>query len=129
MDFTFAVLAHDSDAGPLLLGDGGAVALPDGLVVLLPGLLALLQLALDDPAGHQILVVVPPHLVDQWVAELSRRFALGCPSSRTVPEVGRSTHPRIRNVVVFPAPLRPRKPTTSPESMRKEEFRMAARAP
>src|SRR5262249_54030751 len=42
------------------------------------------QFVLDDPNGHQILVVVPPHLVDQWVAELSRRFALDCPSGRTV---------------------------------------------
>jgi hypothetical protein len=51
------------------------------------------------------------------------------PSRRTVPDVGRSTQPRIRNVVVFPAPFRPRKPTTSPGSMRNERFRMAARAP
>ncbi len=36
------------------------------------------QFVLDDPTGHQILVVVPPHLVDQWVAELSRRFTLDC---------------------------------------------------
>jgi ATP-dependent helicase HepA len=42
------------------------------------------QFVLDDPTGHQILVVVPPHLVDQWVTELSRRFALDCRSGGMV---------------------------------------------
>ncbi len=42
------------------------------------------QFVLDDPTGHRILVVVPAHLVDQWVAELSRRFALDCRSGSTV---------------------------------------------
>jgi ATP-dependent helicase HepA len=42
------------------------------------------QFVLDDPTGHEVLVVVPPHLVDQWIAELSRRFALDSTSDRGI---------------------------------------------
>jgi ATP-dependent helicase HepA len=34
------------------------------------------QFVLDDPAGHRVLITVPPHLVAQWREELVRRFSL-----------------------------------------------------
>ena len=51
------------------------------------------------------------------------------PSTRTVPEVGSSKLASTRKVVVLPAPLSPRKPTTSPLAMVKLRSRMAARSP
>ncbi|SKY49271.1 Uncharacterised protein [Mycobacteroides abscessus subsp. abscessus] len=41
-------------------------------------------------------------------------FTTSYPLTVAVPAVGRSNVVNIRSVVVFPAPLGPRKPTTSP---------------
>ena len=38
----------------------------------------------------------------------------GMPATVAEPEVGASSVPSVRTVVVFPAPLGPRKPNTSP---------------
>ena len=51
------------------------------------------------------------------------------PSMVTRPEVGRSTQPRTFSVVDLPAPFSPRKPMTSPRSIWKRRFRMAAWRP
>ena len=48
--------------------------------------------------------------------------ATSMPSTVTSPAVGSSTQPRILSVVVLPAPLRPRKPMTSPRSIEKLEI-------
>src|SRR3972149_895469 len=51
------------------------------------------------------------------------------PATRAVPPVAGMKQARIRIVVVFPAPLGPRKPTTPPFSMLKETSRMAVTGP
>src|SRR5262252_1995655 len=57
----------------------------------------------------------------------SGALARSSPSTSACPEDGGNTPARMRNVVVLPAPLGPRKPTTSPRSTRSETSRMAAR--
>ena len=52
-----------------------------------------------------------------------------CVAISTRPDVGKRTQPRTRKVVVFPAPLRPRNPITSPRSIWKVRSRIAACSP
>ena len=53
----------------------------------------------------------------------------GMPATRAVPEVGAISVPRVRTVVVLPAPLGPRKPKTSPGAIVKETSSKAVRSP
>src|SRR5579884_917114 len=53
----------------------------------------------------------------------------GSPATRAVPELGTIRVPRVRTVVVLPAPLGPRKPNTSPYSTLKDTSWNAVRSP
>lgn len=52
-----------------------------------------------------------------------------CPPTRIVPVVGRTIPTMLRSVVVFPAPLGPTSPSTSPGATRNERSRTASRVP
>src|SRR5439155_18207764 len=65
---------------------------------------------------------------------MRRRTSVDCsktskPSTRTVPEVAGMKPVMIRMVVVFPAPLGPRKPRICPSAAVNETSRIAARSP
>src|SRR5438105_7086122 len=53
----------------------------------------------------------------------------GIPATSAVPAVGRTNVENNRTVVVFPAPLGPRKPNTSPAATSKVTSSMAGREP
>src|SRR5580692_9798690 len=53
----------------------------------------------------------------------------GMPATVADPEVGAIRVPRVRTVVVFPAPLGPRNPNTSPRKTSKETSEKAVRLP
>ncbi len=53
----------------------------------------------------------------------------GSPATVADPEVGAIRVPRVRTVVVFPAPLGPRNPNTSPRLTSKETSSYAIRSP
>src|SRR5580692_8637696 len=53
----------------------------------------------------------------------------GIPATMAEPEVGAINVPRVRTVVVLPAPLGPRKPNTSPRNTSKETSEKAVRRP
>jgi len=42
------------------------------------------QYVLDDPAGHRVVIIVPPALVTQWRDELSRRFIMDAELDDTI---------------------------------------------
>jgi hypothetical protein len=53
----------------------------------------------------------------------------GSPATVAEPALGASRVPRVRTVVVLPAPLGPRNPNTSPWSTLKDTFSNAMRSP
>jgi hypothetical protein len=67
--------------------------------------------------------------------EIRRRIATplpgvrGNPATVADPEVGATSVPSVRTVVVFPAPFGPRNPNTSPWPTSKETSRKATRSP
>ena len=53
----------------------------------------------------------------------------GIPATEADPDVGAISVPRIRTVVVLPAPFGPRNPKTSPRATVKDTSRTAVRVP
>lgn len=53
------------------------------------------QYVLDEPRTHRALVIVPPHLVDQWLGELRTRFYLGRQLGSSVRVVAATDHSAI----------------------------------
>ncbi len=64
-----------------------------------------------------------------WAMASSKREAMSSPRMRTVPRSGRASPTSMRIVVVFPAPLGPRNPKTSPARTSKETSETASRRP
>ena len=54
---------------------------------------------------------------------------MSCPATIAVPDDGESSVPSMRIVVVFPAPLGPRRPNTSPSAISNETPRTASTPP
>ena len=64
-----------------------------------------------------------------WRISAARAGPSGMPATTADPEVGAISVPRIRTVVVLPAPLGPRKPNTSPRATLNDTSATAVREP
>ena len=65
----------------------------------------------------------------RWRISSALAGSSGSPATTADPEVGAISVPRIRTVVVLPAPLGPRKPNTSPCATLNDTSATAVRAP
>src|SRR5438477_3125287 len=65
----------------------------------------------------------------RWRISVPLSAVRGMPATTADPDVGATSVPRVRTVVVFPAPFGPRKPKTSPEVTVKDTSSKAVRPP
>jgi hypothetical protein len=65
----------------------------------------------------------------RWRISAARAGLSGMPSTTAFPDVGASSVPRIRTVVVLPAPFGPRNPNTSPRVTLNDTSATAVRPP
>ena len=100
-----------------------------------------IQMVQDHPRGiHEVLghltifATTNPPLAEQawdWFGNVLRSLERNSfePPIVAVPSLAVTSPSRIRSVVVLPAPFGPRKPVTTPGSMRAEKFSTAVTAP